>query len=72
MFEAPCPYVSLADYDWKFSRTIEVPETCPAFIWNPFVYSLVAGFEGCTLCVAAYLHVQLFYTFKGKKTLYFW
>jgi hypothetical protein len=75
MFEAPCPYVPLSHYDWKFGSTDEghgPPQGCPAFAWNPVVYSLFAGFEGCTICIAVYIFGQLFYTFKDKKKLYFW
>jgi hypothetical protein len=72
MFNSPCPYVYLSDYDWKLVPDYLNPPECPTIKWNATVYSLLAAFEGCTVCIAVYIHIQLFYTFTGKKSLYFW
>lgn len=72
MFLVPCQYVPLSEYDWKLVPDHMNPPGCPALLWNAAVYSMIAAFESSAICIAVYLHIQLFYLFKGKKTLYFW
>jgi hypothetical protein len=72
MFSAPCPYSSLSNYDWAYTKQIEGPSGCSALVWNPVVFFLFAAFQVCTIYIGVDLHVQLFYMFRKKKTLYFW
>ena len=72
MFDVPCQYVRFSEYDWKLVPDHMNPPGWPALLWNATVYSLIAAFESSTISIAIYLHIQLFYLFKGRKTLYFW
>jgi hypothetical protein len=72
MFSAPCPYAPLTGYDWAYTNIREVPPGCSALIWNPVVFFLLSAFQVCTIFIGVDLHMQLFYMFRKKKTLYFW
>ncbi|KAF2421087.1 hypothetical protein EJ08DRAFT_522801 [Tothia fuscella] len=72
MFSSPCPYSSFSDYNWSSTDQREPPPGCSTLVWNPVVFLLASSFQICTIFIGGDIHVQLFYRFRKKKTLYFW
>ncbi|OAL27253.1 hypothetical protein AYO20_09851 [Fonsecaea nubica] len=63
-----CDFVPLAQYDWSLHPALE-PVAIP---WNPTAYCLVAGFCAVSLWMTVELTLQVFFTFRRHKGLYFW
>ena len=58
-------FVPLSAYNWSLGNFDFLQ-------WNPTVYCLVASFFAVSLWLALELSVQVFYTFKRHRGLYFW
>jgi hypothetical protein len=63
-----CTFVPLSKYDWSLHPAL-IPVALP---WNPTVYCLIAAFCGISLWMTIELTLQIFFTFKRHKSLYFW
>ncbi|KIW30356.1 uncharacterized protein PV07_06106 [Cladophialophora immunda] len=63
-----CHFVPLAQYDWSLHPALE-PVAIP---WNPTAYCLVSGFCAVSLWMTVELTLQVFFTFRRHKGLYFW
>src|SRR5271154_5452438 len=63
-----CTFVPLSKYDWSL-RPALIPVPLP---WNPTAYCLIAGFCAASLWMTVELTIQVFFTFKRHKSLYFW
>lgn len=57
--------VPLSSYDWSLGN-FELLQ------WNPTVYCLVASFFAVSLWLALELSVQVYFTFRRHRGLYFW
>jgi len=68
MFDSPCPYATLKEYDWHLGPGHYTPAGCPNFRWNPVVYSLLAAFESSTLTMAAFSSSSFFTYLKGGRS----
>jgi len=63
-----CTFVPLSKYDWSL-RPALIPLPIP---WNPTAYCLIAGFCAVSLWMTVELTIQVFFTFKRHRSLYFW
>jgi hypothetical protein len=63
-----CTFVPLSQYDWSL-RPALIPVPLP---WNPTAYCLIAGFCAVSLWMTVELTIQVFFTFKRHRSLYFW
>lgn len=63
-----CEFVPLSHYDWSLHPAL----VASAIPWNPTVYCLIAAFCGVALWMTVELTLQIFFTFKRRKGLYFY
>ncbi|EXJ76115.1 uncharacterized protein A1O5_00623 [Cladophialophora psammophila CBS 110553] len=63
-----CHFVPLAKYDWSLHPALE-PVALP---WNPTAYCLIAAFCAVSLWMTVELTLQVFFTFRRHRGLYFW
>ncbi|OAP62288.1 hypothetical protein AYL99_04491 [Fonsecaea erecta] len=63
-----CHFVPLAHYDWSLHPALEAV----AIPWNPTAYCLIAGFCAVSLWMTVELTLQVLFTFRRHKGLYFW
>jgi hypothetical protein len=66
--ESNCTFVPLANYNWSLSPAL-IPVALP---WNPTAYCLISAFCSISLWMTIELTIQVFFTFKRHKGLYFW
>ena len=60
-----CHFVPLSSYNWNLGAFDLLP-------WNPTVYCLTAGFFAVSFWLTIDLTLQVYFTFKKHKGLYFW
>jgi hypothetical protein len=63
-----CTFVPLSKYDWSLHPAL-IPVALP---WNPTVYCLITAFCAVSFWMTVELTLQVFFTFKRHKSLYFW
>lgn len=63
-----CTFVPFSQYNWSL-RLALIPVALP---WNPTAYCLVTAFCSVALWMTVELNLQVFFTFKRHKSLYFW
>jgi hypothetical protein len=63
-----CTFVPLSKYDWSLHPAL-IPVALP---WNPTVYCLITAFCAVSSWMTVELTLQVFFTFKRHKSLYFW
>jgi hypothetical protein len=63
-----CTFVPFSKYDWSL-RLALIPVEIP---WNPTAYCLITAFCSVSFWMTVELTLQVFFTFKRHKSLYFW
>ncbi|KIX96054.1 uncharacterized protein Z520_08309 [Fonsecaea multimorphosa CBS 102226] len=63
-----CHFVPLSKYDWSLHPAL----VAIALPWNPTAYCLIASFCAVSLWMTVELTLQVMFTFRRHKGLYFW